>query len=184
MNWLDFWASIIGSIASLGWPASVFGGLYLFRSALRDAIPKLRLKHGETEISVQLDQAEQQASRLPAPVQPPDTSSIEEADIYAKLASISPRAAVLEARTSVDHAIRQKARDAGLEFADKLTSSALVRELSKRSLLDKGTIKLIDDLRVIGNAAAHDPYIDLKSDGAIRFGKLARQVAENMGRLF
>ena len=50
--------------------------------------------------------------------------------------------------------------------------ASLIRSLRKSDLIDANTSALLDDLRVVGNAAAHNESDPTEQD-ALRFGELA-----------
>jgi hypothetical protein len=170
MNWLDFFASVFASIASLAWPAAVVAAVYMFRGELRPLLPRLRLKHKETEISFRLDGAEYAAEQLPAPQSPPETP--EERNRVEQLADLSPTAVVLEARRDLDAAIRFKANAVGLE-AERKPIVHMIRELRMRQEIPPQISALLDDLRAVGNAAAHDRNYAVTKETALRYRELA-----------
>ncbi|CAN7335109.1 DUF4145 domain-containing protein [Bosea sp. LjRoot90] len=184
MNWLDFFASIVGSIASLAWPAAVFGGVCLFRHEIRNALPKLRLKHGDTEISFRLEQAEQTALTLPEPedLPPPPPPTPEERSRYERLAELSPTAAILEVRLAVEHAARALAASHRIEGAEKAPLMQLTRDLRGRNLIDSATSAILDDIRAIGNTAAHKPN-EFDKDEALRVKRLGDQTIDVLLRM-
>jgi uncharacterized iron-regulated membrane protein len=54
MGWLDFIASIFGSLVKLAWPAAVFGSVYLFRKRLEALLPRMRLEAARVKVSLPL----------------------------------------------------------------------------------------------------------------------------------
>lgn len=172
MNWLDFVASIIGSMVALAWPAAVFGSVFLFRQELRTALPKLRLKHGETEISFKLDQAEQEVQQLPLEVTAEDLAPTpEEHQRFLRLAEISPRAAILDARTEIEQTAFNLLKQKGERNHSRGLLST-IRELRRLGMIDETASALLDNLRVIGNTAAHEDA-EITSAEALRYAELA-----------
>ena len=107
MDGYQFSASIIQSLVSLAWPAAVIVCVWLFRTQLAMLLPNLRVKHKDWEISFRLNEAEKAAAKLPtAPdaLEPPPTP--EEKSRFHQIAKLSPRAAILEMRATLEEAIR------------------------------------------------------------------------------
>jgi len=98
MDWLQFFSSVIQSLASLAWPLAIVVCVLLFREKLLDLLPGLRLKHKDLEISFRLDKAEQEARQLPAPENQVPNPTPEETQRFEQIAQVSPRAAILELR--------------------------------------------------------------------------------------
>ncbi len=127
MNWLEFFASIIGSLV---WPALLIALLIVLRKPLADLIPLLqRLKFKEIELEFRRrveDVSAEVAEELPqvaAAAVPPELAAV------ARMAEISPRAAVLEAWRTVENAAIEAARRLQLgpltEKAGTLSRSAI-----------------------------------------------------------
>ncbi|MDX8445024.1 DUF4145 domain-containing protein [Mesorhizobium captivum] len=175
MNWLDFFASVIGSITSLAWPAAVVTAVWMFRGEIRPLLPRLRLKHKETEVSFRLDAAETVVGQLPAP---PDTAPAtpEELSRFEQLVNISPRTALMEIRREAEEAISNAASRAGYPPRAFGGTRGTLRMLRKHDLVDENTSQLLDDLFAIGNAAAHDPQASLTAIDARRYRALADRV--------
>ena len=113
------------------------------------------------------------AAQLPAtPELPPDP---EEVDRFTALAKLSPRAAILEARASLEVALRGLARRADIRKPEIAPLTVLVRDLRQNGFIDDKTSGLIDDLRSIGNSAAHGGE-DLTEEQALSYGKISTKV--------
>src|SRR5690606_3918441 len=98
MNWLDFFADVLRSIVSLAWPAAIVMSVWIFRNEIRPLLPRMRVKHKDTEFSFRLEEAEKVVDSLPP--QPADVAPAtpEEISSFERLARISPRSAMLEMR--------------------------------------------------------------------------------------
>jgi MoxR-like ATPase len=174
MNGYALTAEIIKAIASLAWPVSFVGAVWLFREKLIELLPNLRVKHKDWEVSFRLNEAEKEAESLP-PVAPEALPTPEEKNRFDQIAKISPRAAILEYRAQLEQAVRDFAQSVGMvesrrPFAD------LVRELRKHALIDSPTSAILDDLRTVGNSAAHRADNEFSLDEALRFRALAERV--------
>lgn len=182
MDGYQFTAAIFQSLVSLAWPASVVAAVWLFREKLTELLPRLRLKHKETEVSFRLDQAERESAQIPKPPPSPDLlPTPEEKSRFEKVAEHSPRAAILEKRADLEQALRSIAEpyltESNQRNSKNMSLTTAIRVLRNHDIIDEKTSALLDDLRSIGNRAAHS------ADGseftpveAIRFGKLTDDV--------
>jgi Domain of unknown function (DUF4145) len=125
-----------------------------------------------------LEQAELEVRQIASP--PPDPGqepTPEETTRYERVAEHSPRAAILEKRAELEQGIRAIAEPYFMRTAakpGKLTFLTSVRLLRKDGIIDDRTSALLDDLRVIGNRAAHSSDgTEFTKEEAMRFGKLA-----------
>ncbi|MGX9120368.1 DUF4145 domain-containing protein [Mesorhizobium sp. BHbsci] len=178
MNYLDFFASVISSITSLAWPAAVVTAVWLFRGEIRPLLPRLHLKHNETEISFRLQEAENVVERLPAPPDEAAPATPEELSRFEQLVSISPRAALMEIRREATEAVSAAGKRAG--YTSLAGARGTMRMLRKHMIIDEDTSKLLDDLFAIGNAAAHDPQAAITAADARRYRALADRVIETL----
>lgn len=185
MNGYGLLAVIVQAIASLAWPAAFVFAVWLFRRKLQELLPLFQVKHKEWEISFRLDQAEKEAAELPQTdakaQQPPPTP--EEQDRFNQLVDVSPRAAVLELRRELEDAVRNAAFRLNLFGADRASMLSLTRGLRNTGKIDKHTSALLDDLRSIGNAAAHSSTEQFIKSDALRYRDLANQVIEQLNAL-
>jgi hypothetical protein len=181
MNGYGLAAEIIKALASLAWPIAFVVAVLLFRERLKELLPLFRLKHKDWEASFRLDRAEEEAAQLPAT---PDTAippTPEERSRFEQIAEHSPRAAILEKRVELDQAIASLLhRDS---YSKPISLSQGLRLLRSQGMIDGITSALLDDLRVIGNRAAHDGAAEFTKDEALRFGRLADQALAQLRRI-
>lgn len=179
MDWLQFISSIVQSLASLAWPAAFVVAVALFRGKLAELLPHLRLKHKDTEVSFRLEQAEKEAAQIPTAPRLPDLEPTpEEKSRFERVAEHSPRAAILEKRAELEQALKTAAEPYVSPSIAKswktLPLTTAIRVLRQHKFIDAKTSALLDDLRVIGNRAAHgEDSNEFTRDEAVRFGKLA-----------
>ena len=81
--------------------------VWLFREKLTELLPQLRAK------SFKLDQAEKEATQLPASEEPSEPTP-EEEKRFSQLANVSPRAAIQETRRELEYAVSNVAVQHGL----------------------------------------------------------------------
>jgi Domain of unknown function (DUF4145) len=179
MDWLQFVSSLVQSLVSLAWPAAFVAAVWLFREKLTELLPQLRAKYKDVEISFKLDQAEKEAAQLPAPEEPSEPTP-EEEKRFNQLASVSPRAAIQETRRELECAVSNVAVQHGL--ADKPQSLLMaIRALRNKGIIGPQLSALLDDLRSIGNNAAHGgPEINFTKAEAERFRALAGRAMEDL----
>jgi hypothetical protein len=173
MDTYQFIAALFGSLMSAAWPVAFVVAVWLFRGKLTELLPLLIFKYKDWQISFGLDKAEADAKRLPTT---PETELLpapdaEERSRLQKLATLSPRGAILEARTDIEKAVNDFAEATGLA-RDKMQYSRTLSELRKNELIDKTTVDLLNELRQIGNAAAHNMSEPTESE-ALRYQELA-----------
>jgi hypothetical protein len=181
MNGYQFIAAMFQSVVALAWPVAVVICVLLFRERLTTLLPLLQLKHKDTEISFRLEQAEEESAKINLQPIPPDLDPTpEEKTRFEKVVEHSPRAAILEKRAELEQVLRSIAMSfwAGTTTSQPSTRSmslsASIRILRKAGVIDERTSSLLDDLRVIGNQAAHsEDGTEFTKDEALRFGKLA-----------
>jgi len=184
MDGYQLTASIIEAICSLAWPAAAFGSVWLFRAELVALLPLLKVKHKDWEVSFRLDQAEKEAANLQAPPNAPEAlPTPEETSKFAQVANVSPRAAILEVRTDLEESVRTLARSKNLLTPRVQSFLGLTRLLRSRDVIDSQTSSLLDDLRVLGNTAAHSAHSEFSKDDAVRYRSLANQVITKLREL-
>jgi Domain of unknown function (DUF4145) len=183
MDGYQFFASIFQSLVSLAWPAAFVIAVMLFRERLRSLLPLLRVKHKDFEASFRLEQAEKEAALLPPTVPRLEAQPTpEEKSKFEQIAELSPRAAILETRSDVEEAVRSYADAVGYEARKTLTFLPLVRLLRSKGYLDPTSSALLDDLRVIGNNAAHGTDQVFTKEDALRYRSLADQVINQLSQ--
>jgi hypothetical protein len=179
MGVLAFLASIIGSLA---WPIALFAIVWLFRKRLEDLLPRLRVRYKDFETSFRLDQAEKEAAALPpAPIDLESEPTPEEKDRFEKISEISPRAAIMDLRRELEHAVKNIAEQYGLPLRPPASLISITRMLRSRGVIDPHTSALLDDLRVVGNNAAHGgDETDFSKEDALRYRKFADEIIRQL----
>lgn len=180
MDGYQFTAAVFQSIVSLAWPVAFVAAVALFRGKLNELLPHLRLKHNDTEVSFRLDQAEKESAQIPkAPPSPDLEPTPEEKRRYERVAEHSPRAAILEKRAELEQALRSVAEPyaTGTSPSKFISLTSAIRLLRNHKIIDGNTSALLDDLRAIGNRAAHsEDGNEFTKEEALRFGKLTDDI--------
>ena len=180
MGWLDFIASIFGSLVKLGWPATIAFSVWLFRNKIEELLPYLRIKYKDIDVS--LARAEQTAAALPPPPPPPpDVVEVEHKEEenfrFERFAEYSPRGAIAAMRIEVESAVRdlyQSLPNTEALAGRKPSMAEMTRLLRKSQKLSSGTLLLLDEIRLIGNQAVHGEGV-VTTDDALRYRELAHQ---------
>jgi hypothetical protein len=134
------------------------------------------VKHKDWEASFRLATAEKEVEALAlttsAVKEPPPTP--EEVEKFEQIAKVSPRAAILETRAELDQALREFAQAIGMKQTNRPLGS-LIRDLRTHESIDHRVSAILDDLRVLGNNAAHG-IDNFSFDEALRFRDIAERV--------
>jgi hypothetical protein len=105
---------------------------------------------------------------------PPPTK--EETDRFNQVASVSPKAAILESWLQVEEALMSLAETAGLQSERRRSPLFQMRWLRSNEILDPPTASVLDDLRSVRNRVVHDLSFEPSMREAIGFRDLAEQV--------
>ena len=150
------------SLVSLAWPAALVACMWMFRERLNALLPLLRMKYKDFDVSFRLEQAEKEVAQIAKPPGSPDFEPTpEEKSRFEKVAEHSPRAAILEKRVELEQVLRPIAEPylsgtLSRNFRN-LSLTELTRVLRQQGVIDEKASALLDDLRTIGNQAAHSP---------------------------
>lgn len=175
MNGYGLTAEIIKAVASLAWPAAAVAVAWLFREKFTELLPRLTLKHKETEVSFRLDQAERDAAQISVEAQSATAPTPEETSRLERVADHSPRAAILEKRAELEQAVRSLAvpyYSGAVRRPEMISLTEAIRLLRKNNILGESESAVLDDLRTIGNRAAHSIDALFTKEDAMRFAKL------------
>jgi Domain of unknown function (DUF4145) len=169
-------AEIVKALASLAWPAVVAWAVWLFRDELVRLLPRMRFKYKDAEIDFRLTEAERDAKAVPSlPVEEISKPTPEETNRFEKLARISPRAAIVEMRADLEEAMASFAQrhDVTDPSPRKMLSILnMTRLFRARGLISPEVSALLDDIRAIGNSAAHGSGAAISFEDALRFRRL------------
>jgi hypothetical protein len=169
--------SITSMIAAFAWPAGVVVLALLFRKKLAELLPLLVVKHKDLHVSfgALVSRAEEESRKLPpTPEVPGIAPDVDENARQWELARTAPRVAIIEARRNVDDAVDEFAEALSLPRQD-MPHSQFIKELKQRQFIDEGTVKLLNEVRQIGNAAIHS-IDEPTADEAVRYQALANRL--------
>lgn len=156
MDWLEFFASVIGALA---WPATLVIGFFLIKRHLIDLFPFIdRLKYKDFELQFRKSVHELAIrSRAALPDRREQLPQPSKDRLYS-LAEISPRSAILEAWLEIEaaaiDALERQEPDLALK-AKGMAPLRLGELLVKRQLLSNDQLEIFHRLRELRNAAVH-----------------------------
>ena len=160
----------------LAWPAVVAWAVWLFRDELVRLLPRMRFKYKDAEIDFRLMQAERDAQAVPPrPIEEASKPTPEEENRFERLAHVSPRAAIVEMRAELEQAMAGFAERHGVidpSPRKMLSILNMTRLFRAREFISPEVSALLDDIRTIGNAAAHGDSDKISFEDAQRFRKL------------
>lgn len=180
---------IIRFLEVLVWPVVVIVFVLLFRSQIARvilSISRLRYRDLEVEFGRDLREAEHRAEevqlsspqalrQISEPTFP--TSSY---DRLSDLATISPRAAVMEAWLRVEAVADEAARVLEIEPRARRPGREVVVRLVKQNRLPQSAINLYDSLRKMRNNAVHATEFEINTEDAARYIDLSLGLAHKI----
>ncbi len=176
MNLLEFFASIVGSLA---WPVSVVFCIYILRVPAGKLIERVtKLKYGELEAEFQerLKKigpiSEDGIKEIP---KEQSTTSISLEDLI----EVSPRAAILEAWIVVEKATLKFCEANGLPL--NISNQGLFRLSEEKGLDIDAFQNAYQELRLLRNKAAHATDSDITRVTAKQYVKTAYFIAAELG---
>jgi Domain of unknown function (DUF4145) len=175
VNGYQLIASLVQSLASLAWPLAFVTAIWLFRPKLLGLLPFLRLRYKDVDVSFRLDEAEKKAE-LPPSTEPPIEATPEEKSTFEKISDISPRAAILDLRNDLEETVRRFwEQQVEMDHRTELAFGTILRLMYRGECLDRKTLSILENLRVIGNQAAHGTA-EFTKDDAMRYRTLVEEV--------
>jgi hypothetical protein len=179
MNWLQFFSSVIGSLA---WPVTVVVAFYFLKSHIADLFPfveRLKLKDFEVEFRKSVQElAVQSRAELPTAEIEGETTSPKNR-LYS-LAEISPRSAILEAWLQVEAASADVIQSHTLSVQTKLVGISPLRlgeQLNRLQLINSKQLEIFQRLRELRNKAVHIGDATFPIDEVLEYIDLATSLA-------
>jgi hypothetical protein len=178
VNGLAFVASLVNSLA---WPAAVGLAVIVLRRpigvAFSRGVRRLRAGPVEVEFDQELAEVREELRRSPelAAAAPP-LLPVSLAEELARLADVSPRAAVLEAFARVEARLVELLDSAGVESFRAVGGTALARLAHRHKLISDETLTAVEGLSVLRNLAAHSPADEIGAERARDYLALADAV--------
>lgn len=194
MNWLQFVASVAGSLA---WPVTVIAVVVLLRTQLRRVLltlTRLRYKDLEVDFGRELKEVERKARAIDVtptgPPPQPATAPKNAAQILAeaeRLAQDFPEPAVALAWSAVEDELMGAVMRLAISPDYPPLNSALqnARLLTEQGAIDQSTLDILNRMRNLRNMAVHGGagLTGVSTDEAREFIALARGIVEKLRRL-
>jgi uncharacterized protein YutE (UPF0331/DUF86 family) len=157
MNWLEFVASVI---ASLAWPLSITLMFCVLRRPIIQLVPllrRLKIKEIELEFREGLDAAKPKVALMADDRQMVIEGFLKKREYYIRLAEVSKRSAIIEAWLEVETAMSDayvRLVEEGMKvFMERRETADFLRG---RNLISEDDYKLYEELRRLRNKAAHE----------------------------
>jgi hypothetical protein len=171
-------------VKAMAWPITTLALVLTLRRPLLNLVSLLhrfKYKDFEFEFARKVEAAKAEAATVLGDAVRPETLPTLHESRLVQLAEISPRAAVLEAFTSVEiEAISAAHRLSMVKtFPPTLTFRAM-KFLEDSGRMDPALIDLLRHLRALRNQAAHAPEFALTTDAAVQYIQLAQAAIEKL----
>lgn len=182
MSWLEFIAALISALA---WPTVAVTAVILLRRPLTRLLPllrRLKYKGIEVEFAQEVQELREEAETALPPLPSGPPTRIPEEDALLLLASVSPRASVVEAWQLVEAAARRALQSRGEPIdAQRVPSGPhLTRALMQREVLDNAARSVFDRLRMLRNQAVHGEDFAIDEASAREYIELALALARRL----
>jgi hypothetical protein len=184
MTWLEFFASVLKSIA---WPLAIIIIVFLLRNHIANLFPllsKLKIKGFEIEFRKSLKElVHLRTIALPDSESLSDSTNEKIESSIEKIAEISPRAAIIEAWLNVEVAAAELIKKNGLLDKKYFTPYDLRKNLLNKSTLNDDQLKIFQNLRDLRNKAVHIPDFNFKTNEVIEYVNLAMSFSRYLKQL-
>jgi len=174
-------AEIVALVSAISWPVAVVWIAYLFRADLRALATRVsHLKYKDIEASFEKElsntEAKVEAITSQQPAALPDSELQSKIDQLQRIATISPRAAILESWILIENAAGQSGFAQGANIP-RINSILFVEWLIREGKLPTNSIEIVSSLRKLRNKAAHLPDFSVSQEEAERYIKLAARIS-------
>ncbi|MCP1651782.1 hypothetical protein [Pseudomonas nitroreducens] len=177
MDWLQFSASVIGSLA---WPAAVVMLAVLLRQPLTKLIPlirKLQFKGLQIDIGEQLEEVIAKVEAT-TDVLLPDVSG---AASFKSMAETDARAAMLSAWFPVERELREIASMTDIDQTGPV--SRMIRQLIGLGMIESSLGSTLLSANGLRNEAAHLTGPEIQIDQALAMEELCRRLTDRLKKL-
>lgn len=184
MDWLSFFASVIGSSA---WPLAVIIIVFLLRKSLNRLLLKLTNLKYKDIIELNFDKetalAKIELKSKSIPLQLPEKISqkIQGQLYFQKLAETSPRAALLDAWLPFEIEASRIGRVIGVSNYDRpIQMTQLIEGLNRENVLNDQEAKAVVRLRNMRNNIVHTDSVDLSPESVGEYASLLQDITKTM----
>jgi hypothetical protein len=172
MDWLQFIASVVGSVA---WPALLAFFLWLIRErigALLSRMIELHFPGGAKAVFAQeLDKGRDALERIELPIarraRTRDSLPLEYQNIQEEEPKVRPSWVIAHAYAEIETLVNQ-AREK-LHLSPRMPSTAVIKSLIQDGYVENGTLELFESLRRANNAIVHAPSREVTVGEAVEY---------------
>jgi hypothetical protein len=181
---LELLKALVDLVKALAWPLAAVVVAMLFRrpfSGLIGRITKLKYKDAEADFDRKLRKAEAEAAVALPPAETAKASDQPEG-VYAALAKLSPRSAVLEAWKDLISEAEETAKRNAIDPSEweRRPPIKLIEALQKAAIIGPLTAKLLNIMRDLRNIAEHGTKSAFKTESAMDYVALAKRLMESL----
>lgn len=180
MDWFQFSASVIGSLA---WPGTIVIAIFILKNNLPLLFPFVeRLKYKDFEVEFR-ESVQELTEQSRTTLSTPDEQNYEPQDRLYTLAEISPRSAILEAWLQVEAAAADALQLIDPQFVSKRPTIASLRlgeYLNRRQIINGRQLEIFQRLRELRNRAVHVGDAVFKVDEVLEYVALATSLASHI----
>jgi len=180
LDWLTFTTELIKTLI---WPLTVLVIVILLRKPIVGLIPllqRIRYKDFELEFGRQIREVRAEANEELPPPRKVEAEIPQAPDPLLALASVSPRAAVIESWRHVETAALDAAQrnNVPLKYRDAASPVRVIRALENANVVDPAVMAIFHDLRALRNQAAHAPEFALSTEAVLEYVELAKRLID------
>lgn len=183
MNVSEILEFIVEILKIISWPVVVLIIAIIFRKPIIQIIESLsyiRYKDFEAYFRRELSEIESKAQSVVLPSISDQIKQVEFNDLY-QLASISPRASIMEAWIKIEKEILDAARRLSINIPyGKIPLTQIIESLISKNVINKDFEIIYHKLRDLRNKAAHASDFELDYAEAERYIKLAFRIVQKL----
>lgn len=175
MDWLTFIVELLRAIA---WPVTAIVIAFLYRRQIRDLLSRMKKgKIGPAEFEF-----EQNVREL-AEELPPAALIEQVPPVDVALASLNPRAAILEVWIKLEGVMNRLAESRNIDSRRGRSSLYQAKLLRKSGVITDEDMTMFNDLRFLRGQAAHDEDFSPSIDSTIQYVRLAETFISRLNSL-
>ena len=174
---MDYFTFVAAIFAAVAWPIAVALIAIVFRKPLIELIARITtISHNQTRIDMAPLEESSAAAEIAGSLTIDDSQSDSRAD--STIAS-APRAAIIEGWIRVESAAWEALARKRIT-PERRSRSQMLHMLRDQKLLDPALLRLVRDLMMTRNRAAHESDLDISPEAARRYVDIADQVVATL----
>lgn len=163
-------------VGALVWPFTTIAIVLLLRdqlSKLASLLQRFKYREFQFDFSRQVEEAKEEAAGALGEFSDLADRRSPTSVRLTSLAEISPRAAILEAFTTLEIEVLEAAHRLGMQKGFPTLTYKALKYLEESGLLDDSLVSVLRDLRGLRNQAAHSPEFALTMRDALEYIQLS-----------